>query len=877
MSHKQKIVINIIGIFTIITAVTTIFQITHKVEQTSKKLTPTQSYAHSASSIINACDSGTYQDTYISCAEIESDPRKPHCLNKSYLAGCYKMEGNELVLHWELKFNDLEALKLQSGERALENYFDKFQTIPAEDGTTLPYRGWPRETSFGIATDFNGDGIIQCKNFNDPAEPQYEMISTLFKSGSLLGSCRSIINGSNCNSGNPHCHGTLRDCQFATYGEDGTKRVTCNPEGYYDYVNEFRINLDDYENGLQPIYLFYEQKVPNGLLCDTLVKDGCIDAAVANNTKGEEYTATLVFYPPGLTKGETKLITAPKPGPNPNVCNPNAVDMTVSQANGQITFEISGDGFGNDYTIDNWSGGIECDDYSPLDINPISQSLWIGKKTCSIIAAGDHQWTHYWKNTENGDLCLKTIDYTIANPPTNTPIPGTPTPWMEVFSNKVNDWKLVEMQRYSTLNPPASGYYINSQHDSRGIGFSAPVFDQNSDYEYSGFRVARENNNVEYSPEEEWNMILYDNYYHFVRPKSEWKTGKKRIQLTLISHTPVPTLTPVIGTPTPYLEVNSNKATHLQTVELKEETIQGPPYRIFATNISGASRFADSFLLPAYQFDDTYLYTGFRVEKDDDLDYVSEVPWEFLDFGGYNYFVVRKSDWLTGKKSINLIYDNITPTPTPRQTEPMFEVISNESRAFGLVEADYQSTLVSTTYDLNRAPMRYSGSSFSSVIMDTSNAYNYTGFYIGKGRDYWLDYEPKDEWRRIEGVNYHTFIAKKEPWPEDKRRIELIFATLTPTPTGGTPLLEFGTPTPGDSGCSKFDLYIDDKIDISDFVIFMSDYGMNEVCANNHSRSDFYEDCKVDIQDFILFAKAHKIYNEGMLPDYPQETCWDGS
>ncbi len=687
----NKMATIIIGLFIVVFVFSTIFKLTHRVEEKKETLIPTKSQAHTASTIINACDSGTYQDTYITCAELEADPGKPHCLNKSYLAGCYKMEGDELVLHWELKFNDLEAPKLQSGERALENYFSQFQTIPEEDGTTLPYRGWPRETTFGIVTDFNGDGVIQCKDFNDPAEPQYEMISSLFSQGSFLNSCQSVITRTNCTAGTPHCHGPLRDCRFTTHWEDGNKLVTCWPEGLNDYVYEFRINLNDYTNGVKPIYLFYEQKIPNGLLCDTVVKDGCIDAGTGDQ-KGEEYVATLVFYPPGVPQGETKLITESAPTPDPNVCNPGTVDMTVGTVytGSDITFAISGDEYGNVNTTDSWSGGISCSQgMDAVPLGAISESMWMGTKTCSAVQAGNYTWTHTWENTEGGTQCSKTVSFNIIDPPTNTPIPGTPTPWLEVFSNTNQVFEIVELKQNNHPFPPYISYSVITGDHSMGYGTASELMLTDPDYEYTGFRVEKNNYTVAYDTTDDWNFISTSDYYNFVGLKSSWLTGKRRIDLTFTTNTPSPT----------------------------------------------------------YIITDTPIPT-------------------------------------------NTPTNNPTNTPIPPTHTPLPSI---------------------TPIDVSNTPTNVPTTTPSNTVTSTP-------------------------------TNTHTPVPSITPWP---------------------------------TGCSQFDLFADDKIDISDFVLFMQDYNTQDICNSLESRSDFHQDCEIDISDFVLFAKAHKIFNYG-LPDHPVGTCWQG-
>ena len=581
-TKRKHLVLSLLGgIFVIVILITTFLlsQRTKKQELSA----PKESKASVAQDIKAECDSGTYQEKRFTCDEVDPDPDKPQSFANATLAACYKMNGNIMTVHWDLQYNHADVYKYQSGERAMEGIFDKWVTEAweAEPGKE---RGWPRETSWGIVTDFNGDGIIQTKYFNDPVHPgnpNFELLQGLFKQGNLNipGFCNNFVLGGNCNyRGEPHCYAGIRDCHFNSLGA-----CTCDSGGQSGYVHSFDIDLNTYTNGIKPVYVFYEVKIVDGELCNTTKRDGCTDPA-PEPQKGEEYNAYIELHPPGLAPMQ-EVTLAPTPGVN-CTCDGSSIAMTTQTGNLVLgdkgKFLISGTDPGREFASDTWSGGVNCSGSVELG----GGSVWHGLKECNTTALGNFTWTHSWKNRSDCGTCTKQMTYCIIAPTatpalqaTNTPAPPayTPTPTsglvVTVTQITLTPTSTISPTRAPSITPTPSGSLrVNISNGARPMLFlkctSADNCDQlqyitTSSYTFytrphtggsaeQGIRVQAGALNEQFivdssSPGMHLPYNDYNFYYYFMW--DYWSTGAKYVNLTAVTTTPAITSTPTPALP----------------------------------------------------------------------------------------------------------------------------------------------------------------------------------------------------------------------------------------------------------------------------------------------------------------------------------------
>ncbi len=125
----------------------------------------------------------------------------------------------------------------------------------------------------------------------------------------------------------------------------------------------------------------------------------------------------------------------------------------------------------------------------------------------------------------------------------------------------------------------------------------------------------------------------------------------------------IPTNTPVPGNPTPWIEVNSNIEQNFDLVEMHNaSSFFSLTYNTNVLNIPGTYSNLTSSILNT---SDDYEFTGIRVSKGTyNIDYYPADEWEYIFYASYHNFVNLKSQWNTGRKSLNLTFISHTPSPT---------------------------------------------------------------------------------------------------------------------------------------------------------------------------------------------------------------------
>ena len=556
-ANKNIIISSLIGgIFVIIILITTFLlsQRTKKQELTA----PKESKAD-VSDIRAHCDPGTYQEKRLSCDPTnpdQPDPDKPHCFLDATLAACYQMNGDTMTIHWDVQFNHADANRLLHGERSLEGIFDDWQNEAWE------YGDYPKDKSWGVVADFNGDGVIQTRWFDQTDQPDRELKTGLFKNGSLAipGFCNNMALGGSCAYfGAPHCYSNIRDCHYNSLGT-----CVCNQAGEQHHAVPVVINKTEFTDGIvRPIYIFFQTKVIDGELCNNTIRDGCTDPG---SPRGEEYNTYIELHWPGLPP-MPEVTLAPTPGITCN-CDGSSIAMTTQDSNivlgNQVNFLLSGTDPGREFASDTWSGGVDCSGSVELG----GGSVWHGTKLCNVTALGSFTWTHSWKNRSDCGICTKQVNYTIIAPTatptplaTETPIPPaytpTPTPSGVVQANISNASKQICYVQCNTIGGTCTDIECTTASSYSHIT-TPEMFPPNG---LQGIKMraelAREafivTNNTA-------NMFTFVSTPYYFYLWDHWTTGNKFVNVSLITLSPTitptaaKTVTPTITrtkTPTP--------------------------------------------------------------------------------------------------------------------------------------------------------------------------------------------------------------------------------------------------------------------------------------------------------------------------------------